>query len=155
MGPLISRQQLTRVSDYVSIGRDEGARLLTGGQRSGKKGYFHQPTIFTNVRPDMRIVREEIFGPVAVIIPFKDENDAVLQGNATDYGLGAAVWTWDVARAHRVARSLKAGTVWVNTYADGDPTMPFGGHKQSGIGRENGAEVIEAYTQTKAVFVRM
>jgi acyl-CoA reductase-like NAD-dependent aldehyde dehydrogenase len=155
MGPLISRQQLKRVSDYVSVGRDEGARLLTGGQRSGNKGYFHQPTIFTNVRPDMRIVREEIFGPVAVIIPFKDENDAVLQGNTTDYGLGAAVWTRDVGRAHRVARSLKAGTVWVNTYADGDPTMPFGGYKQSGIGRENGAEVIEAYTQTKAVFVRM
>jgi len=155
MGPLISRQQFSRVNDYVSIGLSEGATLLTGGQRSGERGYFHQPTIFTNTNPEMRIVREEIFGPVAVLIPFKDENDAVFNGNATDYGLGAAVWTRDVSRAHRVARSLQAGTVWVNTYGDGDPTMPFGGYKQSGHGRENGSEVIDAYTQTKAVFVRM
>ena len=155
MGPLISRQHFARVSDYVSIGQSEGATVLTGGLRHGDRGYFHQPTIFTDTKPEMRIVREEIFGPVAVLIPFKDENDAVLQGNATDYGLGSAIWTRDISRAHRVARLLQAGTVWVNTYGDGDPTMPFGGYKQSGQGRENGADVIDAYTQTKAVFVRM
>jgi acyl-CoA reductase-like NAD-dependent aldehyde dehydrogenase len=155
MGPLVSRQQFERVSNYVAIGREEGATLLTGGGRVGERGYFHEPTIFAGVRSDMRIVREEIFGPVAVIIAFKDEDDAVLQGNATDYGLGAAVWTRDISKAHRVARGFQAGTVWVNTYADGDPTMPFGGYKQSGMGRENGAEAIESYTQTKAVFVRL
>jgi phenylacetaldehyde dehydrogenase len=155
MGPLISRQQFDRVSQYVTLGQEEGATLLTGGGRSGDKGYFHQPTLFVGSRPDMRIVREEIFGPVAVLIPFKDEDDAVFQGNSTEYGLAAAVWTQDVSRAHRVARRLQAGTVWVNSYAEGDPSMPFGGYKQSGLGRENGKEAIDAYSQTKAVFIRL
>jgi acyl-CoA reductase-like NAD-dependent aldehyde dehydrogenase len=155
MGPLISMQQFGRVNQYVKWGQEDGATLLTGGGRVGTSGYFHEPTLFAGTRPDMRIVREEIFGPVAVLIPFKDEDDAVLQGNATEYGLGAAVWTRDVGRAHRVARRLQAGTVWINTYAEGDPSMPFGGYKQSGLGRENGKEAIDAYSQTKAVFVRL
>lgn len=155
MGPLISRQQFERVSSYVAVGQEEGAKLLTGGTRHGDKGHFIEPTIFAATKPDMRIVREEIFGPVAALIPFKDESDAVLQGNDTLYGLGAGVWTKDISRVHRVSRAIKAGTVWVNTYADGDPTMPFGGYKQSGIGRENGSEVLDAYTQTKSIFVRL
>jgi acyl-CoA reductase-like NAD-dependent aldehyde dehydrogenase len=155
MGPLISKAQLDRVSQYVALGQEEGARLLAGGARVGSKGYFHRPTLFAGTRRDMRIVREEIFGPVAVLIPFTDEEDAVLEGNNTEYGLGAAVWTNDISRAHRVARRLQAGTVWVNTYAEGDPTMPFGGYKQSGLGRENGEEAVHAYTQTKSVFVRL
>jgi phenylacetaldehyde dehydrogenase len=111
--------------------------------------------VFTNVKNDMRIAREEIFGPVASVIPFKDENDAVLQGNDTTYGLAAAVWTNDISRAHKVARALKAGTVWVNCYNNIDPISPFGGYKQSGIGRELGKHSIELYTQIKSVYVKL
>ena len=155
LGPLISERQMKRVLSYVDAGKSDGARLKLGGSRVGDVGFFVEPTVFSGVSNAMKIAREEIFGPVLSIIPFKDENDAVLMGNDTEYGLAAAVWTRDVSRAHRVARGLKSGRVWINTYAETDPTMSMGGYKQSGFGREMGAESIEAYTQTKSVFMRL
>jgi acyl-CoA reductase-like NAD-dependent aldehyde dehydrogenase len=120
-----------------------------------RPGYFVQPTVFDDVRGEMRIAREEIFGPVVSVIPFSDEYDAVLQGNDTDYGLAAAVWTSDVSRAHTVARRLKAGTVWINNILKTSVTMPFGGYQQSGIGREGGPHWFDEYTQQKAVFLKL
>ena len=155
VGPLVSKEQFERVKGYLDIGKKEGAHTQLGGEVRTGKGYFVDPTIFTGVKNDMRIAREEIFGPVASVIPFKDENDAVLQGNDTTYGLAAAVWTNDVSRAHKVARALKAGTVWVNCYNNIDPISPFGGYKQSGIGRELGKHSIELYTQIKSVYVKL
>jgi phenylacetaldehyde dehydrogenase len=128
LGPLISRQQMERVLSYVDAGRDDGALLNTGGARVGEVGYFVAPTVFSAASNAMRIAREEIFGPVLSIIPFKDEDDAVFQGNDTEYGLAAAVWTRDVSRAHRVSRALKVGRVWINTYAEGDSVMSCGGY---------------------------
>jgi len=154
LGPLISAKQRDRVWEYIGLGQDGGAALRLGGQAWQGAGYFVQPTIFDNVKNDMRIAREEIFGPVLSIIPFEDEDDAVLQGNDTTYGLSAAVWTKDVSRAHKVVKALKAGRLWINTFGESDPAMAFGGYKQSGWGREFGAESIEAYTQTKSVMVR-
>ena len=155
LGPLISAKQMERVLSYVDAGQSEGAHLQLGGARVGTVGYFVQPTVFTQVSNSMTIAREEIFGPVVSIIPFKDEEDAILQGNDTIYGLAAAVWTRDVSRAHRMARALKTGRVWINTYAEADPVMSIGGYKQSGFGREYGAESIEAYSQTKSVLMRL
>ena len=134
MGPLVSSEQHERVLGYLKLAHDEGAKAKAGGERGPQeKGYFVKPTIYTDVKNEMRIAREEIFGPVAVLIPFKDENDAVLQGNDTTYGLGAGVWTQDVSRAHKVARALKAGSVWVNCYGIIDPISPFGGYKAVGV----------------------
>jgi len=155
LGPLISERQMERVLSYIDAGKTEGADLRLGGSRVGNVGYFVEPTVFSGVSNAMKIAREEIFGPVLCVIPFKDENDAVFQGNDSQYGLAAAVWTRDISRAHKVARSLKAGRVWINTYGEADPVMAFGGYKQSGIGREFGAESIDAYTQTKAVLLRL
>ena len=156
MGPLVSSEQHERVLGYLKLAHDEGARAKAGGERGPqKKGYFVKPTIYTDVKNEMRIAREEIFGPVAVLIPFKDENDAVLQGNDTTYGLGAGVWTQDVGRAHKVARALKAGSVWVNCYGIIDPISPFGGYKESGFGRELGRHSIDLYTQIKSVYVKL
>jgi acyl-CoA reductase-like NAD-dependent aldehyde dehydrogenase len=155
VGPLVSKEQFDRVKGYLALGKEEGATARLGGEASTGKGYFVDPTIFTGVKNDMRIAREEIFGPVASVIPFKDENDAVFQGNDTTYGLAAAVWTNDVSRAHKVARALKAGTVWVNCYNNIDPISPFGGYKQSGIGRELGKYAIDLYTQIKSVYIKL
>jgi acyl-CoA reductase-like NAD-dependent aldehyde dehydrogenase len=155
VGPLVSREQFNRVKGYLDVGKKEGAKTALGGEPRAGKGFFVDPTIFTAVNNNMKIAREEIFGPVASVIPFKDENDAVFQGNDTTYGLAAAVWTRDVSRAHRVARALKAGTVWVNCYNNVDPISPFGGFKQSGLGRELGKHSIELYTQIKSVFVKL
>ena len=155
LGPLISARQMDRVLSYVDAGKSGGATLSLGGSRVGHVGHFVEPTVFSSVSNDMRIAREEIFGPVLSIIPFKDEDDAVLKGNDNDYGLAAAVWTRDASRAHRVARALKAGRVWINTYAETDPVMSQGGYKQSGYGRENGPESIDAFTQTKSVRRRL
>jgi len=155
LGPLISDKQMARVLSYIKSGRADGAKLLLGGARAGDKGYYVTPTVFADVDNRMRIAREEIFGPVLSIIPFKDEDQAVALANDTEYGLAAAVWTRDVSRVHRMTRALKSGRVWVNTYAETDPVMSLGGYKQSGFGREYGAESIDAYTQTKSVLVRL
>jgi len=155
LGPLISDRQMERVLSYVGYGEEGGAKLAMGGSRASGRGYFVEPTVFTGVSNDMRIAREEIFGPVLSIIPFRDEEDAVFQGNDTEYGLAAAVWTRDISRAHKVARALKSGRVWINTYGQSGPIMSFGGYKQSGYGREQGAESIEAYTQTKSVLLAL
>jgi acyl-CoA reductase-like NAD-dependent aldehyde dehydrogenase len=156
MGPVVSKVQHQRVLGYIDAGKEEGARAATGGGPGTQpKGYFVQPTVFTGVRNDMKIAREEIFGPVAAVIPFKDENDAVFQGNDTTYGLAAGVWTRDVSRAHKVARRLKAGMVWVNCYMVLDFSMPFGGYKQSGMGREFSNHSLEMYTQMKSVFIKL
>jgi acyl-CoA reductase-like NAD-dependent aldehyde dehydrogenase len=155
LGPVVSREQFDRVNGYIEAGRNEGARVTLGGEHNEGKGYFIKPTIFADVNNDMKIAREEIFGPVAATIPFKDENDAVFQGNDTTYGLAAAVWTSDISRAHKVARALKAGTVWVNCYGIIDTGMPFGGYKQSGFGREGSRHVIDLFTQVKSVYIKL
>jgi acyl-CoA reductase-like NAD-dependent aldehyde dehydrogenase len=159
IGPLVSQEQLERVTGYLEAGKREGAKPVIGGERNTakglEKGYFVKPTVFTGVRNDMKIAREEIFGPVVSVIPFKDENDAVLQGNDTNYGLAAGVWTRDVSKAHRVARALRAGTVWVNCYNVFDASAPFGGYKESGYGRELGKYALDLYTQVKSVWLRL
>ena len=156
MGPLVSKEQHDRVKNYLDIGKREGAKVKIGGEAGDQeRGYFIKPTVFADVNNNMQIAREEIFGPVAAAIPFKDENDAVLQGNDTTYGLAAAVWTKDFSRAHKIARKLKAGTVWINTYGMIDPISPFGGYKQSGFGRELGKHSIELYTQIKSVWAKL
>lgn len=156
-GPVISEAQLERILGYIRKGREEGATLLTGGARiqgSGAgSGYWLEPTIFDNVRPDTTIAQEEIFGPVLATMTFGDEEEAVELANRTIYGLAAALWTADVKRAHRVAARLQAGTVWINTYHPMDPASPFGGYKQSGHGRELGKHALELYTQVKSVWV--
>jgi len=151
MGPLVSQEQLERVCNYMDIGAKEGAKAVVGGKRKGDKGYFVEPTVLVNTNPKMKVVQEEIFGPVVTALPFKDIDDVIAQGNDTSYGLAAGVWTKDISKAHRVASALKAGTVWINCYNIFDAAMPFGGYKQSGWGREMGHDVLELYTQKKAV----
>ena len=158
MGPLVSREQLERVTGYIAVGRREGATTRTGGERAGgqlTQGYFVQPTIFDGVRDEMTIAREEIFGPVVVALPFEEIEEVAQRANASQYGLAAGIWTSDVKKVHRVAAALKAGVVWVNTYNQFDAAAPFGGYKQSGYGREMGHAVLDAYTQTKTVWVNV
>lgn len=155
MGPVVNDEQFERVMSYIGIGKQEGARLVTGGERLGDRGFFVQPTIFADVDNRMRIAREEIFGPVAAVIPVKDLDDAIRIANDTNYGLAAAVWTRDVARAHEAAHRLKAGTVWVNTYGATDTRSPWGGFKDSGFGRELGRQTLDLYTDYKAVWVSL
>ena len=157
LGPVISEQQLTRVMGYIDRGRSEGANLLTGGERTGyaggERGFWLQPTVFDAVQPEHAIAQEEIFGPVLATLTFEDEEQALALANRTVYGLAAGVWTRDVKKAHRFARGLQAGTVWINTYHPLDAASPFGGYKQSGFGRELGAHALELYTQVKSVWV--
>jgi acyl-CoA reductase-like NAD-dependent aldehyde dehydrogenase len=153
LGPQVSEAQMKKVLGYVATGRAEGARLVCGGERPPGRGYFVRPAIFTDVRNDMTIAREEIFGPVLAVIRFKDPEEVVAAANDSVYGLAAAVWTRDIKKAHRTARLLQAGTVWVNTYGLYDNAMPFGGLKQSGFGRELGRHGLYEYTQTKSVWV--
>ena len=157
MGSQISARQMDRILDYIESGKQDGARLVAGGERDTEgekaKGYYVKPTVFADVKPEMKIAQEEIFGPVVCAMPFGDPSEAVRIANATVYGLAAAVWTRDVRLAHRVAADLKAGSVWINTYNVLDSGSPFGGYKQSGFGRDLGAEAIEQYTNVKSVWV--
>lgn len=156
VGPLVSRTQLDRVSNYLDIGKAEGATAVAGGNAvADAKGYLVEPTIFTGVKPEMRISREEIFGPVLSVLRFEDTDDAIRIANDTMYGLASAVWTSNLQTAHKVSRGLKAGTVWVNCYGQNDPGVSFGGYKQSGFGRELGQHSIEAYTQVKSVWMSL
>ena len=155
MGPLISDEQLEKVSGYLDSGRADGAEVVTGGGRLGDHGYFFEPTVITNTRPEMKIVREEIFGPVVVAAPFQSLDEIAAVANDSEYGLGAGVWTRDLSKAHAMAKRLRAGTIWVNCYNIYDAALPFGGYKQSGWGREMGHEVLEAYTEVKAVCAQL
>ncbi|MBW3661066.1 MAG: aldehyde dehydrogenase family protein [Gemmatimonadetes bacterium] len=155
IGAIVSERQMERVLDYIERGKTEGARVVAGGERVQElgPGYFVRPTVFDQVTPEMTIAREEIFGPVLATLSFEDVDEAIERANDTMYGLAAAVWTRDVKKAHYVARRLKAGTVWINTYNLYDAAMPFGGYKASGYGRDLGRHALEQYTETKAVWV--
>ncbi len=153
MGPLVSEVQMKRVLGYIDIGKHEGAQVVTGGARHGERGFFVEPTVFANVEHEMRISQEEIFGPVASVIRFKDEEEAIRLANGTRYSLAAGVWTADIGRAHRFTKRLKAGTVWVNTYGPTDVRLPWGGDRDSGFGREHGDAAIENFTEAKAVWI--
>jgi acyl-CoA reductase-like NAD-dependent aldehyde dehydrogenase len=158
LGAIVSKEQMESVMRHIETAKSEGSKLVAGGERADigtGKGYFVKPTIFDDVDPQSTIAREEVFGPVLATIKFKDADDAVAKANATVYGLAAAVWTKDISKAHRVARAMKAGTVWVNTYNLYDPALPFGGFKESGFGRDQGRDALEKYTQTKSVWVNL
>jgi len=155
MGPLVSDEQLRRVTGFLESGRAEGATAIAGGGRWGDSGYFVEPTVLTHTSPDMKVVREEIFGPVLVAAPFQSMDDIAALANNSEYGLGAGIWTRDISKAHALAKKLRAGTVWINCYNVFDAALPFGGYKQSGWGREMGHEVIEAYTEVKAVTAQL
>ena len=158
IGPLVSQQQLERVTGYLANGKEEGARAVAGGARLTEgdyaNGYFVPPTIFADVKDEMTIAREEIFGPVISAIPFNDIDEVVQRANATPFGLGSGVWTRDVSKAHRLARAIRAGSVWVNCYQSMDPAVPFGGYKMSGYGRESGLQQLDEYLNVKAVWIK-
>jgi len=157
-GPVVSQEQYERVMSYIESGREEGAEAVVGGNGEGNgdgSGYFINPTLFTNVSDDMKIAREEIFGPVLVAMPYDDLEEVAQRANATEYGLAAGVWTRDVANAHKMAKLLQAGSVYVNMYAPADPAAPFGGYKASGIGREMGHANLEAYLEIKTVWTSL
>jgi len=143
---------------YLALGKQEGARPVVGGERltdgALASGYFVPPTVFADVRDDMRIAQEEIFGPVIAAIPFTDIEEVARRANATPFGLGSGVWTRDVSKAHRLAKAIRAGSVWINCYQAMDPAVPFGGYKMSGYGRESGIQQLDEYLNVKAVWIR-
>lgn len=154
LGPVISGKQLDRVMSYIEAGQQDGATLVSGGARIDGSGYFVQPTVFADVKNSMKIAQEEIFGPVVCVMPFRTEEEVIALSNDSTYGLAGGVWTSDIGRGHKIARALKGGRIWINTFGETDPVMPFGGFKQSGLGREFGAESIMTYTEPKSVMVR-
>ncbi|QFT81351.1 NAD/NADP-dependent betaine aldehyde dehydrogenase [Roseovarius sp. THAF27] len=153
MGPVVSEKQMDRILDYIRIGEEEGARLVTGGARAMERGYFVAPTVFDDVRPEMRISQEEIFGPVASVIGFEDEDEALAIANGTSFSLAAGIWTNDMRRMHRFLRDLKAGTVWANTFGPTDVRLPWGGTRDSGFGREHGEIALENFTEPKSIWI--
>jgi len=154
-GPQVDQDQYNKVMRYIESGKKEGARLVCGGGSVGDRGYFIQPTVFADVKDDMTIAREEIFGPVMSIIKFRDIDDVVQRANRTEYGLAAAVWTRDIGKAYAIANNVRAGTVWINCYDVFDAAAPFGGFKQSGMGRELGEYGLQQYTEVKTVTVKL
>jgi phenylacetaldehyde dehydrogenase len=155
MGPLVSQEQLDRVCGFLESGETEGAETVVGGKRKGDRGYFVEPTVLAGTNPQMKVEAEEIFGPVVTVRPFKDPSELMGDANNTNYGLAAGVWTSDLSKAHRTAKQIKAGTVWVNCYNVFDAALPFGGYKESGWGREMGAEALELYTEVKSVVTQL
>jgi aldehyde dehydrogenase (NAD+) len=155
LGPVISEKQMKSILDYVDIGQKEGATLVTGGQRVGKRGYFISPAVFADVKHEMRISQEEIFGPVVSVIKFRDEADALRIANGTAYSLAAGVWSRDMGRVQRFAKRARAGTVWINTYGYTDVRLPWGGERDSGLGREHGSAAIDNFTEPKAVWMNL
>jgi aldehyde dehydrogenase (NAD+) len=154
-GPQVNDEQFQKVMGYIESGQREGAKMLCGGHRIGERGYFIEPTVFDNVNDGMQVAQEEIFGPVMSVIPFKDISEVVRRANNSTYGLAAAVWTRDISKAHAIANAVRAGTVWVNCYDVFDAAAPFGGFKQSGIGRELGEYGLANYTEVKTVTIRI
>jgi len=157
MGPLVSEEQFQRVTSYIQSGVDQGAKVAVGGGVGGDRGYFVQPTVLTNTNPRMKVVSEEIFGPVVCAQSFSDADldNVARQANESIYGLASSIWTNDLSTAHKMAKRIRAGTVWINCHNVFDASLPFGGYKQSGWGREMGEEVIHNYTETKAVTVAL
>lgn len=155
LGPVISERQMKAILDYVDIGRNEGATLVTGGERAASRGYFVSPAVFAGVRHEMRISQEEIFGPVVSVIKFKDEAEALHMANGTAYSLAAGVWSRDIGRVQRFAKRLRAGTVWINTYGYTDVRLPWGGDRDSGLGREHGTAALDNFTEPKAVWMNL
>jgi len=153
MGPLVSQEQMERVCNYIDIGRTQGAQVVTGGGRAKDKGYYVQPTILTNVNQGMRVQQEEIFGPVLTAMPYDDLDQVAAWANDTPYGLGASIWSNNLSKVHRLIPKIKAGSVWVNCHSMLNPAMPFGGYKQSGIGRDLGKAALDSYLETKSVFI--
>ncbi len=153
MGPLVSQEQMDRVCGYIDIGRSQGAEVVAGGGRHSGKGYFVQPTVLANVDHNKRVVQEEIFGPVLTAMPYDSIDEVAAWANDTPYGLGASIWSNNLSKVHRLVPKIKAGTVWVNCHSALDPAMPFGGYKQSGIGRDMGRASLDAYLETKSVFI--
>jgi aldehyde dehydrogenase (NAD+) len=152
-GPQITREQQERVLSFIDSGKKEGATIHCGGGKPNLPGYFVEPTVFSGVTDGMKIAREEIFGPVMNILPFGNIDEVVERSNRTQFGLAAAVWTRDIKKAHRMARSLRAGTVWINCYDIFDAAAPFGGYKMSGVGRELGEYALQLYTEVKTVYI--
>ena len=155
MGPLVSEEQLNRVLGFLESGKADGVETVIGGNRIGNRGYFVEPTVLTGARPGMKVIDEEIFGPVVCAMPFDELDEVATQMNQTSYGLAGAIWTKDISKANRMARAMRAGTVWINCYNIFDAALPFGGYKQSGWGREMGKEAIELYTEVKSVCLKM
>jgi aldehyde dehydrogenase (NAD+) len=154
-GPQVDQSQFDRIMGYIESGRSQGATLACGGERVGNRGYFIRPAVFADVHDDMKIAQEEIFGPVMSVMSFKDMDEVIARANKTDYGLAAGVWTSDIKKAHAVANGVRAGTVWVNCYHVLDTRAPFGGFKQSGMGRELGEYALHEYTEVKTVTVKL